>query len=173
MEKKRSKGITIFSWLIILGSVLAILNFKQNQELNPAISNYLYFIICPLSIFAAIDLLKLKNWARVAIIAISIIVAIETLATVSNAINMYTKNAIKEAEVGFYKGHERGAKYSEPQARELSKEELGKDKELTLKIIKTMATIMAVMMLLVSLGFNGGVIYYFTRPKVKEQFKEE
>ncbi|MBU2034732.1 MAG: hypothetical protein KKA59_03020 [Candidatus Omnitrophica bacterium] len=78
IAEQRSGGITIFSWLIIVGSSIGLIANFSPKPLNPAISVYFNFIILPLSIIAAINLLKLKNWPRIIIIIISILTATET-----------------------------------------------------------------------------------------------
>ena len=84
MENSRSKGVTIFAYLIIIGSFIGL--FSQNK-INPIASIYFYYIVFPLSIIAAIFLLRLKDWARKAVIIISISVAVETIATASYCLN--------------------------------------------------------------------------------------
>jgi uncharacterized membrane protein YhaH (DUF805 family) len=127
MEKKRSKGVTIFAWLIIIGSILSILSKGLASEINPQISTYFYYFVSPISIIIGIYLLRLKDWARTGIIAVSIMVGIETLAT-----SPYCLNRMESTYPGT------GIDY--------------------------------IIAILISLGFNCGVIYFFTRPKVKAQF---
>jgi len=83
MENQRSRGVTIFAWLIIALSFLNLLSrveymYRVTSKGFPlGIGDYFYLIISIFSIIFGIFLLKLKNWARLATIVISIIVFID------------------------------------------------------------------------------------------------
>ena len=87
MDIKRLRGITIFSWLIIIGSVLNFLSNSSAAEVNPLFSVYFYYIISVLSIIIAFFLFKLKDWSRVSIIIVSILVGLETIVTTPHVLN--------------------------------------------------------------------------------------
>ncbi len=128
MEKKRSQGVTIFAWLVIIGSILNLVLNSAASDVNTQISVYFYYLVSPISIIIGIYLLKLKDWARIGIIAVSIMVGVETIVTTPYCLNKLQSTYPRTG----------------------------------------LPFIMAV---LISLGFNCGLIYYFTRPTVKEQFK--
>lgn len=83
MGDKRSIGITIFAWIIIASSLFNLflrleylfrVAFRSGQI---GIGTYFSLVISVLSIISAAYLLKLKKWARLATIIISIIVLID------------------------------------------------------------------------------------------------
>ena len=136
---KRSKSVTVLAWLLIVGSVSNTLTslvsfvFKLPADnVNPALSNYFYYAASPFSILVGIFLLKLKNWARVAAIMLSILVAIETVLT--------TPYVMKQL--------------------------------IALNLYGSFVT-RAVLLIATgcSLAFNVAILYFFTRPRIKEQFK--
>ena len=175
MEKKRSKGITIFSWLIIIWSILSLASNKAAKEANPLIPYYFYFIIFSASIVIGVYLLKLKQWARIAIIIISILVMAESLATAPYDFREGQKVFSEAFEKSFEEGFEKSVKAAKEKFRiksvKIGISEIEADKKKALKSAMPFATTTIIILLLLSLGFNCGVVYYFTRPKVKEQFK--
>ena len=171
MEKKRSVGIAVFAWLIIIGSALGILHSKAGWELNHIISNYMYLILLfPLSIVVAIFLLKLENWARLAIIAISLIVAAESVITMPYVLRQMDEYSMVEIEESFYKGLEAGKKHKKPGTPELTEQQAEEAIEKAMQVAKKAMQVMVTIMITLSIAFNCAVIYFFTRPKVKEQF---
>ncbi|MBL7157077.1 MAG: hypothetical protein ISS92_02815 [Candidatus Omnitrophica bacterium] len=172
MEKKRSVGIAVFAWLIIIVSALGILQSKASWDLNHIISNYLYLILLfPLSIVVAIFLLKLENWARIAIIVISVIVAAESIITIPHVLSKIDEYSMVEIEESFYKGLEAGKKYKKPDTPELTKQQVEEAIERAMQLAKKAMQAMVIIMITISTAFNCAVIYFFTRPKVKEQFE--
>jgi len=162
MEKKRPKGVTIFSWLIIVGSLLPFSQVIQKRTEYLPIIVYFTVVISVVSIIVAISLLKLKKWARIAIIAISILVAIKTLAIVPYSMNKIQSSLSERFEEHYKKNvKEKGRIIGQdvPTAEEA--------RNLTLTFMKSFMAVV----ILISLGFNSGVIYYLTRPKVKEMFE--
>lgn len=83
MENKRSKGITILAWLIIIFSLLNLISrvdylFKASrQPVLLGISDYLYLAISVISLIASVYLLKVKNWARLLTIFMSLVVFVD------------------------------------------------------------------------------------------------
>lgn len=177
MEKKRSKGITIFSWLIITGSILGLLSCLTERTLIPPILIFLYVIIYPTSIAIAIYLMKLRKWARIAIIVISIVVAAATVATAPYLINANKKYVNEMFDEWYKEGYEEGIErakkiYSGKAVEEATVVvEKAKIKETTKSFSMILVNILSIAIPLISIGFNCGVIYFFTRPKVKEQFR--
>lgn len=153
MMKKRSIGVTAFSLLILGSSIFSLLKYEAALEIAHPISNYFYLIIFSVSIGVAIYLLKLRKWARIAIIVISILVMMESLAMLSYTANRSQKYFSKTFEEGY--------------KRLDDKTEMENEKKAFLSLMNILMAIF----ILVSLGFNCGVIYFFTRPKIKEQFE--
>ena len=122
MEKKRSVGVTIFGYLIIISGILAIAwNWKNFPVFADArLKNFL--IICNTllvsSLIYGLGILMLKDWAR----KLALIVNIVVLVAYPSLLYIW--------------------KISGP----------------TFAIV-------------VSIGFPIAILYFFTRPKVKEQFK--
>jgi len=126
--------------MLIMGSVLntfsSLVSFILKlpaDNANPAFSNYFYYLASPFSILVGIFLLKLKNWARVATLILSILVAVETVLTTPHVLRQLIA--------------------MDPHGAFLT--------QLVLLIVTGC-----------SLAFNGVMLYYFTRPKTKEQFKQ-
>ena len=135
----RSKGITILAWMLLVGSVLNSITSLASfiwklpaGSANPTLSTYFYFFASPLSIFVGISLLRLRNWARIAALVLSILVALETILT--------TPYVLKQLVA------------LDPREAFLTQCALGS-------------------MVSCSLIFNGAILYYFTRPRVKAQFQ--
>jgi len=174
MEKKRSVGVAVFAWLVIIGSVLGVLNSRAGWELNHIISNYLYLIlILPLSIVVAIFLLKLENWARIAMIVVSVIVAAESMITIPHVLSKIDEYSMVEIEESFYKGLEAGKKHKKPGTPELTEQQVEEAREKVMQLARKAMQAMVLIMITLSIAFNCAVIYFFTRPKVKEQFSAE
>jgi len=140
MKEKRSKGVTIFGWLGILGSATLLHNlftidkritawevrhYVLPESYSIIVKSYGAFSVVAYLI-AGISLLKLLKWARVYNIALAIIGSIYSagLLLIYTAPHIYSQNP-----------H---------------------------------AIIFALSLNLLVLGL---IIYFFTRPKVKEQFK--
>jgi len=166
---KRPAGITVFGWLIIIGSVLNLLFFGGSVGINPVISTYFYLVILPVSIVTGVFLLKLKEWARLAIIVISLLVMVETLATIPHVASRTKEYFSKQFDQGFDSGLEarmresaKGAKIDAAKVNEIKT--MGR--EITVKV----GTFIFMLFCVISLVFNGSVIYYFGRPKIKRCF---
>jgi len=171
MEKKRSVGVAVFAWLILIGSVLALLSIQTGWKLNPLISNYLYLTIIPFSVVVAVFLFKLRNWARLAIIIISVIVAAEGIITMPHVLGTVDEYSMAKLEEGFYNGLEAGKKHKKPGAPELTEQQIEETKEKVMQVARKAIQVFTLIMIILSTAFNCVVVYFFTRPKVKEQFK--
>jgi len=148
MEKKRSKGVTIFAWFYISGSFISIYSIlilksklTSYQETHFILPDSYYYVVQGHSIIFAIagliigiGLLKLLKWARL----LSIIIIIADFI----------------CSIIFY------LLYTQPYIISYS--------------IKTNRPVVIFYLLfvnIINLLYTGMVIYFFTRPKVKEQFK--
>lgn len=87
MIKKRSIGITIFAWFIIFISCLVFYFNQTGDERNSEFSVFFYNIICPVFVIVAFYLLKLKSWARVGVVTVSLLVAFENIITTPYALS--------------------------------------------------------------------------------------
>lgn len=168
---KRPNGVTILGVLIIISSVLNLLSVQEGWKFNPLISNYLYLIITPLSIVIAVFLLKLKNWARSAIIAVSIVVLAETFITAPYVLNKVKEYDMSRFDRSFYAGLETGKQHAKPDSSKLTDQQIEEVKQKAMQFTKKVMYSFFVIMIIFSAIFNCIVICYFTRPKVKEQFK--
>lgn len=169
--KKKPDGIMVFGVLIIIGSVFSLLSAREGWKYNPVVSNYLYLIVLPLAIVAAVFLLKLKNWARIVIIAISVIVLVETIITVPHVLAVAKKYAISGFDKISFADLEKNRQRTRPDSPKLTEEQT----EAVVQKIKQVAekAILWVFKILITLSaiFNCLVIYYFSLPRVKEQFR--
>jgi len=169
-EAKRSKGVTVFGVLIIVGSVLSLLSTLGGWKNNSPISNYLYLILTPLLIVIAVFLLKLKNWARLAIIIFVAIVLVETLITSPYTLSQVKKYDMSAFEKVFYASIELKKQQAKPDAPQLTNEQIEEARQKAVKVgIKSMEAMLLIMIILSAI-FSGLLIYFFTRPKIKEQF---
>jgi len=166
---KKPAGVMVFGWLIIIGSALNLLFYGGAIGINPPISNYFYIVILPVSIIIGVFLLKLKGWARVAIIVVSLLVMVETVATIPYVASRTKEYFSKQFDQGFDSGLEAkmrdAAKGAKVDAAEVNRiKAMGR--EITIKI----GTFMFMLFCVISLVFNASVIYYFGRPKIKRCF---
>ena len=170
MTAKRPRGITLFSSFIIFFSLLNLLSLRNMPHVRFPVLSFLYFLISIASIIAAIYLLKLVEWARLAIIAISIVIGLETLATSPFAWNAVQKYFSEDFERDYSKSLEAHRERIQTGGLESG---IAAD-EATMKKTKQSARLFAYVLMTiiisVTVGFNAGVVYYFTRPSVKEHF---
>lgn len=170
----RSKGVAVFSWLIIISSVMGLLSLRQAILFNPSALTYLYFMIYPLSIVTAIFLLKTKKWARITIVIISALVAVETLAGAPGAIQK-TKEYYFNQSDQFENEFDRAFKVQlERAGQDVSKIDPAvlqqmktRGKEAALKVFESIIMVF----IAISSAFNLAVIFFFTRRDIRMQFK--
>jgi len=171
MEHKRSRGVTIFAWLILIGSIFnlaAMLPAAAQQAASP-ISPFLYITVGIISIVVAMNLLKLAGWARMAIIIISVIVAAETLATAPTFFKKNQEVFALSFDAG-WDGVMENMKKDPEKAAALDIARMEESREKTKETALKLNRIFLTALMLLSAGFNLGVIYFFTRPKIVEQF---
>ncbi len=132
MEKKRSKGVTIFAILFLIWAVWELIYFISYQNKTPFISS-MFSIEILLSAITGIGALLLLEWTRKIII-------IYALASIAIAILFY------DSLLKLFGG-----------------------RVTTTDIeVKTLASHMTVIARILWRMF---IIYFFARPKIKEQFK--
>ena len=179
MEKKKPDGIIFLGWFFIITSALTLLGLLSPKHYAKLQGNlyyqteFLYFTIIPfLVLFAGIHILKLKNWARKLIIiiySISLVFTLMQLLFISSNIqggsyykfmqkSMNSKIEAQKREIA--------TKYKPEYQQEAAK----KIEKMSNTIIETLPVFLYVLMGLAMI-WNACIIYYFTRPKVKEMFK--
>ena len=172
MEIKRSKGVTVLGWLFIIGGCFGLLAGLRPHTNTQNISSLPHFIdklADVASLICGIFLLKLKPWARklaMGLCCVSIILVISLL------IPLVFSPAVKS---NFEQSFNRSIEKKEQLIREQYKPEyqqkaLEKFKKYEPFQIKFTYIIMF-SVAAVGIGWNLYVLYFFTRPKVKEQFK--
>lgn len=161
---KRSKGITFWGWtFIILGIFVLLVTFLlfnktidyQGKLPTNKFSYFWDFLVSILSIIGGIYLLRLKNWARWLVLIICFAGIIDTIWTSPIILN---KSAIEQKQEELIK------KYKPEHQKEVRKQMEYMDK--TLPFVNYFTVVIFIILYLCP-------IIFFTRPKVKEQFKQE
>ncbi len=174
MEKKRSKGVTRFAWVIIVASAINCLFLLQPDESIPTFSFYVALITAPLSLYFGIRLLQLKNWARIGVITISIICIVDILSVTPHMLAVLKQQV---SQFGSEVGKEFEVKISQRKDIQLNLDKQTIDnikKNLETKgqsVMDVLIYIITIGIVLIVIAFDSGIIYFFTRTKVKEQFE--
>jgi len=172
---KRSGGVTALAVLIIIGSAMSLMSAiasSETRSINPAFSNYLHLVIAPASIVAAVFLLKLKNWARIAVIAISIIVLADTVVTAPYVLAKARKSYSDIVKKSMNEGLEEAIKNRKEGAPELTPEQRKFIGEKTAAAAEGMLGMILKISLFLSALFNCLVIYFFALPVIRKQFQK-
>lgn len=179
MEKKRSVGVTIMGVILIICAsfgILGLLNFKEYVanclRFETGLMGYIkivYGIIGTIvGLIAAIYILKLRNWARKLTITLGIIAICFTAWGIyrdsSDQINMKNLRAFLEEKMDA--SIQEGA---EKLKLEHQEDYIRKQKMIINTIVKTIPIFYYVVLTAIFL-WNLLIIFFFTRPKVKEQF---
>lgn len=159
MERKRSRGVTIFAWLMIILNIIVLLSsfdFKTMFECFKSFPRLLiwgmvfYGIISSLlGIFSGFGLLRLKDLARqigIVINSIDLLFGLPVFFFSLNDIMQYSYNSAVST---------------------IAKSPTGLDINMVTNSIFYSIIFMSWVLFILSLSF----IYFFTRPKIKEQFK--
>lgn len=164
MEKKRSKGVTFWGWIFIVSAIIGLLSAispqRQIHLYGTAIVVFgmissLAYLIC------GIFILKLNDNARKTAIALGIISIIVIPFYLKPILNMPNSNSY------YAKAKQRIAEQVKPEFQQKALEDLEKSKTVVGKVVPIFfIVIFVVPILLIELI----PIYFFTRPKVKEQF---
>ena len=156
MKNKRSKGVTFWAWVFIIASVFGLLDIGINfrDQLNFGLAIYTV-LSCIAYLICGIFLLQLKEPARKAAIYLGII-SIIALPFLPAAMSPAFEKLYTESEKELLE-------QIKPEYQASALERLRKDNEAVKKIAPFMA--IGIMLILEALP-----IYFFTRPKVKEQF---
>ncbi len=142
MENKRSKGVTIFAILILIGGILSLLSELFEIHTVPLFKILICVILHTAQIICAIGILKLKELAR----KITFYVYILLTFWLPFTLFAFTSKKIE------------GTLEKLPPEVPL---EAGR---LLIKFVFTFTIVISILWFM-------SVIYFFTRPKVKEQFK--
>lgn len=159
MEKKRSKGVTILAWLMIIVNAYAFassLNFRKNffdvyislpRGVNISIIAYC-LLSAAIGVIAGFGILQLKEKMRklgVAINAIDVLAGLGILSLTINDIRQYVYTIAASAAVT--------------------------DPKVPVYALASATFYVTILLMMLAYGFNLLLIFFFTRPKVKEQFK--
>jgi len=165
MEKKRSKGVTIFGWVFIVFGIIGLLSMLDPQELSQFYGTplFIFSMLASLATFlCGIFLLKLTPIARKIAILLGILGII--------SIPFYLKPAIASFDPDEYLDiqRQRILEQIRPEHQQKALEDLEMGMEIGEKVVPVIVIVMfgIPLLLLESLP-----IIFFTRPKVKEQFK--
>jgi hypothetical protein len=161
MGKKRSKGVTVFAWLLIVLNflgLLAFLDFKSIFDLYKSFNKIFAITVISYGLFSTTigiisgyGILKLKEIMRkiaVAINALDVISTIILLFITSNAIWNYSYSFAESQLAGKGKMH------------------------LNVDTAAAVGFYSAIFVNVLFIGLSLLNIFFFTRPKVKEQFKK-
>ncbi|MFA5148195.1 MAG: hypothetical protein WC491_03610 [Candidatus Omnitrophota bacterium] len=162
MEKKRSKGVTFWGWAFIIFSILGLfftIRYKPEAQIYGIGSNIIMnvaYLIC------GVFILKLNEIARKVVIVLSIIgiflipINLKPIIDKTNSESNYINQKIVIAE------------QMKPEFQQKALEQLERRREMSKKYGPI---ILMVLFGTPSLIYCLVVLYFFTRPKVKEQFK--
>jgi predicted tellurium resistance membrane protein TerC len=162
MENKRSKGVTFWGWFFIILSAFALfstIRYKPEAQIYGIGSNIIMnvaYLIC------GIFILKLNEIARKVVIVLSIVaiflipINLKPIIDKTNSESNYIKQKIVITE------------QMKPEFQQKALEQLEKRREMSKKYGPI---ILMVLFGTPSLIYCLAILYYFTRPKVKEQFK--
>lgn len=171
MKKVRSTGVTVFGWVFIIGSILSFLQIINPRSISEIITKsgipaYLAyfgsFIMAALNMLCGVYLLRLRPWARVLAIALCLFSIFSFPVVFKSGVNLSNieDEAFKRQEQIIYE------KYK-PDYQKEAMENLERSKEITKKSLPVVFALIMGM----GLVWNLGIIYFFTRSKVKEQFE--
>lgn len=189
MTKQRSIGVIIFGWIFIIFSLIGLLSLAKgpcgsagricplpasgstaSQILLSPIWTATNFVMVFAGLIAGIFILKLKEWARKLVIILQVLSVIVGLTTIVPAVNMIRSGEFKALM-------EKGLEPEKVQIKERYKleyqEQALKDQEKALDMTSKSMCMFIFLGFFLGIGWNAFIIFYFTRPKVKEQFAFE
>ncbi|MDD5195194.1 MAG: hypothetical protein PHQ96_05960 [Candidatus Omnitrophica bacterium] len=158
-KKNRSRGVTILGWLMILINILLLLgaldaksffNFYNFFQNNLVIALYSYSLISAiLGAIAGIGVLKLKESMRKLALFINYLDVLEGIPFFFFSIKGLQQSCYKLALSGTHRITSQG----------------------TINLVANITFYMTAIFIWLIIGLSILNIYFFTRPKVKEQFK--
>ena len=187
MENKRSTGVTIFAWLFIISSVFGLLSLLrivgqpgQICPLAAGSSNMaskftatsqiwrIYSFVAPaLGLMAGIFILMLKDWARKLEITLRLVSIIFIFIMWLPVLNL-THSA------QFHSSLEKAAEARKAEIKKVIQpeyqEKLLKKEDEVMRLGEKSASFGFYLIFALGLAWNAFIIFYFTRPRVREQF---
>jgi|GEM_PF-439991 len=184
-NKKRSKGVTLFAWSFIIISLIVL--FSARGQKYPFISSApILFLITFYTaaygiagILTGINLLRLKEWARKLVVFLAVLGVADMFIFVPlNHIDfkktsqieligqqqlVALKNKLSDAYDGFLAKNNAAPKMSKEEFIQLG---VTKVESITRMAMHIFMAIMESLLILYSIF----LLYFFTRPRVKEQF---
>ncbi len=169
MDKKRSKGVTFWGWVFIVASIIGLLQLINFQwQIKTYGIGLLFFSVITALVYlvCGIFLLKLKENARKVAIILGIISILSIPAYIKLALN--AADFKKYEKYHYTKSEQRIVEQMKPEYQQKALENLQKSKEA----VKIALPVIFIIIFGVPISiFELIPIYFFTRPKVKEQFK--
>lgn len=165
MEKKRSKGVTFWGWVYIIFSIIGLLGAINPQQQIKFYGIGIFFfaiVLCVANLLCGIFVLKLNEYARKAAIFLGIISIM--------LIPAYLKPMLKPLNFEDYytKKKQMIIEQMKPEYQQKALENLEKVMEIGKKGLPAIIIVLfGVFLLILELI----PIYFFTRPKIKEQFR--
>jgi len=167
MEKERSIGVTVFGWVFIIGGIWSIL-VKISAAIRASamvdVKYILAFVISALSLTCGIYLLKLKPWARQLAMVLAGVNIIYALIIFNSLIKT---DYSKMMDYASKKQEQMVQEQYKPEYQKKALEAIEKQKQITEKAMPMLFAIVTG----ITIGWNIIIIFFFTRPKVKEQFE--
>ncbi|MFC1592502.1 hypothetical protein ACFL4C_00605 [Candidatus Omnitrophota bacterium] len=164
MEKKRSKGVTFWGWVFIIfaiPSLLQAINPQQCIQTQGIGILYLSLIMSVAYLICGVFVLKLNETARKAAIFFGIISILSIPFYMKPALNAENYN------YGYAKKKQMIIEQMKPEYQQKALEDLEEVKQVSKKVLPILVIVLSGFILV----FELIPIYFFTRPKVKEQFK--
>jgi len=179
MEKQRSIGVTIFGWLFIIfgtfGIIIVPIGMYTDRILPPPhdlgtpiyyFDNTLSFIFSICGLISGLFILKLRNWARRLAIILRLI-GIALLIIYIPLDKGYTKHFETGTDALYMQERQTILKYYKLEDQRGALEKIEKRRLVS----KINFNILYIILLVFTVGYKVIIIYFFTHPKVKEQFK--
>lgn len=164
MDIKRSKGVTFWGWVFIVSGALGLLGvIKPLQTIKFYGIGIFYFglILSAVNLICGIFILKLKENARKTVIILGVVSIL--------LIPIYLKLIFKQLNFEYYYNKKRQVivEQIKPEYQQKALENLEKVRKVNDKALPIIFVLLFGMPLLI---IELLPIYFFTRPKVKEQF---
>ncbi|OGX16285.1 MAG: hypothetical protein A2166_03975 [Omnitrophica WOR_2 bacterium RBG_13_41_10] len=166
MDKERSMGVTVFGWLFIIGGILGILGKISAAMRASAMLDVKYilaFVISALCLTCGIYLLKLRPWAKQLAIVLA---GINTIYALIIFNGLAKTDYSKMMDYASKKQEQMVQEQYKPEYQKKALEAIERQKQITEKAMPILFAIVTG----ITIGWNIIIIFFFTRPKVKEQF---
>ena len=163
----RPKGVIVLSVLIMIGSLFGFLGNIVFYASGPSMPVYFYLIICPLSFIVCFFLLSMRNFARIAIMVISLLVAAETIYSMGNNARKMDKVYTEQVEASVKKAIYDKARDQKIPENMVTPKMIAQANDMTKGMMKNTMTFFFIL----SVIFNFAAIYYLSIPAVRRSFK--